>query len=85
MSIGRCRTRARGFESDGFTDTTASNGEVKSAGAITILGVGYGFRWKPLRLSAMGFSPMTSSRSPVSHLFGALVTVGCDLELFTPS
>ncbi|MBI2391975.1 MAG: hypothetical protein HYV09_20455 [Deltaproteobacteria bacterium] len=71
-----------GFQNDGFTDTTSSNGAVKSAGSITILGLGYGFRWKPLRLSAMGFAPLTSSRSPVSYLMGALITVGCDLELF---
>lgn len=70
-----------GFQNDGFTDTTSSNGEVKSAGAITILGLGYGIRVKPARLAVMTFAPMTSSSAPVRYLYGAFLTLGFDLDL----
>jgi len=71
-----------GFKNDGFTDTTKTKGAVEGAGPILTMGAGYGIAFHPVHVSAILFTPLTSSSAPVRYGLGGVLTLGIDLELW---
>ncbi len=72
----------RVFQNDGFTDKTAKGDAIQGAGALTIVGIGYGISLTPVRVSASAYKPLTESDSPIRYGWGGILSLGFDLELW---
>lgn len=72
----------QGFKNDGFTDTSATDGAITSNGPVLMIGCGYGITLDRFHLAAMGYHPLTDSSSPVNYLWGGMVSLGVDLDVF---
>lgn len=72
----------RVFQNDGFTDKTTKGDAIQGAGALTIVGLGYGISVNPVRVSASAYKPLSESDSPIRYGWGGILSVGFDLELW---